>query len=138
MWNKGVVKPRESSHAHAICAYICTRACVRMRIRTYVRILRLLAPPIYTSLAQHYSMDQRSGSRCALACPCCVHSAKKVVDLFRHIRLLHFGTPGFTSLKCNLEGCQRTFRKFTVFRNHIYQIHSDSQLLQPPNRYPYF
>ena len=71
------------------------------------------------------SMDQRSG----LACPC-AHLTKKLVDLLRHIRLLHFGTPGFTSLKCNLDGCQRTFRKFTVFRNHIYQIHSDSQLLQ--------
>lgn len=75
-------------------------------------------------------MDQRSVSRSALACPCCAHSAKKLVDLLRHIRLLHFGTPGFTSLKCNLDGCQRTFKKFTVFRNHIYQIHSDSQLLQ--------
>ena len=72
-------------------------------------------------------MDQRS----CLTCPCCAHSEKKLVDLLRHIRLLHFGTPGFTSLKCNLDGCQRTFRKFTVFRNHIYQIHSDSQLLQP-------
>ena len=76
-------------------------------------------------------MDPRRGSRSALACPCCAHSEKKLVDLLRHIRLLHFGTPGFTTLKCNLDGCQRTFRKFTVYRNHIYQIHSDSQLLQP-------
>ena len=75
-------------------------------------------------------VDQRSGSRRALVCPC-AHSEKKLVDLLRHIHLLHFGTPGFTALKCNLDGCQRTFKKFTVFRNHIYQIHSDSQLLQP-------
>lgn len=74
---------------------------------------------------------RRGGSRRALACPCCAHSEKKLVDLLRHIRLLHFGTPGFTTLKCNLDGCHRTFKKFTVFRNHIYQIHSDSQLLQP-------
>ena len=76
-------------------------------------------------------MDQRSGLRYVIAWPC-AHLAKKLVDFLRHIRLLHFRTPWFTSLKCNLEGCQRTFRKFTVFRNHIYQIHSDSQLLQPP------
>ena len=75
-------------------------------------------------------IDRRSGARRALACPCCAHSEKKLVDLLGHIRLLHFGMPGFTSLKCNLDGFQRTFKKFTVFRNHIYQIHSDSKLLQ--------
>ena len=28
-------------------------------------------------------------------------------------------------MKCNLEGCHRTFRKYAVFRNHIYDYHSN-------------
>ena len=28
-------------------------------------------------------------------------------------------------MKCNLEGCHRTFRKYAVFRNHIYNYHSN-------------
>ena len=36
-----------------------------------------------------------------------------------------FGVPGFKTMKCNLEGCHRTFRKYAVFRNHIYNYHSN-------------
>lgn len=76
---------------------------------------------------------------------------KKLVDLLHHIRLLNFGTPGFTTLKCNLDICQRSFMKFTVFRNHVYQFHANGQLQSvqatdmltpsdhgenPPNIYP--
>ena len=58
------------------------------------------------------------------ACPSCGRFAKSLTDLLRHVRLMHFGTPGFTAMKCNLEGCHRTFRKYAVFRNHIYNYHS--------------
>ena len=82
--------------------------------------------PYYTCTQSHchISMAERR-----LACPCCAHLAKK---LLRHIHLLHFGTAGLTSLKCNLDGCQRTFINFTVFRNHVYQFHSDGQLQTVP------
>ena len=66
-----------------------------------------------------------SESRVGHACPCCGSYAKSLSDLLRHVRLLHFGTPGFTTLKCNLEGCHRSFRRYAVFRNHIYEYHSN-------------
>ena len=33
--------------------------------------------------------------------------------------------PGFTNMKCNLEECHRTLRKYAVFRSHIYNYHSN-------------
>ena len=59
------------------------------------------------------------------SCPCCGRSAKTLTDLLRHVRLFHFGTPGFRTLQCNLDGCMRSFKKYAVFRNHIYEYHSN-------------
>ena len=74
-------------------------------------------------------MDATTSTMCERgachACPCCGSFAKSLSDVLRHVRLMHFGTPGFTTLKCNLEGCQRSFRKYAVFRNHIYEYHSN-------------
>ena len=47
--------------------------------------------------------------------------------LLKHIRLAHADRPDF-SLQCNLQGCRRTFKRFTTFRNHIYQ-HLDIQAI---------
>ena len=59
------------------------------------------------------------------ACPRCGYFVKSLSDVLRHVCLLHFGTPGFTTLKCNLEGCHRSFKKYAVFRNHIYEYNSN-------------
>ena len=60
------------------------------------------------------------------ACPCCGRIAESLGHLLRHVRLFHFGTPGFRTLKCNLEGCRKIFKKYAVFRNHIYEHHANS------------
>ena len=56
-------------------------------------------------------------------CPCCGEfSALSVSSTLTHIRLAHSDDPGF-QLSCNFEGCSRTFRQFTTYRNHLYSIH---------------
>lgn len=66
-----------------------------------------------------------SSSTCNYACPSCGKFVDSLTNLLRHVRLMHFGVPGFKTMKCNLEGCHRTFRKYAVFRNHIYNYHSN-------------
>lgn len=66
-----------------------------------------------------------NSSLCATSCPCCGRYSTSLKDLLRHVRLIHFGTPGFRILKCNLDGCRKTFRKYAVFRNHVYEYHAN-------------
>lgn len=47
--------------------------------------------------------------------------------LLTHIRLEHANHRRFL-IQCNLQGCRRTFRKFTVYRNQIYQFHDPLSL----------
>ena len=47
--------------------------------------------------------------------------------LLTHIRLEHADQPNF-QIQCNLQGCKQTFKKFTVYRNHIYQYHDADQI----------
>ena len=57
------------------------------------------------------------------ACPCCGTSSNRTIgDLLRHIRLFHADSSHF-SIQCNQQGCQRTFRNFLTFRNHVYARH---------------
>ena len=42
--------------------------------------------------------------------------------MLTHIRLEHADQLNFR-IQCNLQGCKRTFKKFTVYRNHIYHYH---------------
>lgn len=42
--------------------------------------------------------------------------------LLSHIRLTHAFEPGFI-VQCHLQGCKRTFRNFSTFRNHLYNFH---------------
>jgi hypothetical protein len=58
-----------------------------------------------------------------LLCPLCgdVQTAT-LSQLLSHIRLTHADSPHFL-IQRNLQGCKRTFRKFTVYRNHVYSYH---------------
>ena len=59
----------------------------------------------------------------ALACPLCpLVNFPTVSVLMQHIRLAHADKPDFM-LQCNLQGCCRSFRKFTTYRNHMYTFH---------------
>ena len=40
--------------------------------------------------------------------------------------MIHTDEPSF-HIQCNLQGCQRTFRKFGMFRNHVYSVHDMSE-----------
>ena len=66
------------------------------------------------------------------ACPGCGQITRSLADLLGHLRLLHFGTPGFRTIQCNLDGCRKTFRKYAVYRNHIYEYHSHKISLNVP------
>lgn len=57
-----------------------------------------------------------------MRCSICAGSFATVSMLLKHICLAHADRPDF-SLQCNLQGCRRTFKRFTTFRNHIYQHH---------------
>lgn len=63
-----------------------------------------------------------------LICPLC--GDVRVValhHLMTHIRVMHADDPNFM-IQCSLQGCKRTFRKFTVYRNHVYAFHDISTL----------
>ena len=63
-----------------------------------------------------------------LTCPLCPgFQLPKLSELLTHIRIAHADQPGFM-IQCNLEGCQRTFKKFSVFRNHVYALHNTGAL----------
>ena len=56
-------------------------------------------------------------------CPLCGDvTVAKHAQLMTHIRLLHADDPNFL-IQCNRQGCKRTFRKFTVYKNHVYTFH---------------
>ena len=58
-----------------------------------------------------------------LVCPLCGEvTAAKHAQLMARIRLLHADDPNFM-IQCNRQGCKRTFRKFTVYKNHVYAFH---------------
>ena len=59
----------------------------------------------------------------SLVCPLCGNVAvSKHSQLMTHIKLMHADHPNFM-IQCNQQGCKRTFRKFTLYRNHIYAFH---------------
>ena len=57
-----------------------------------------------------------------ITCPLCAASAASVSMLLTHIRLVHACDPCF-HMQCGLQGCQRTFRNFYTYRNHVYSMH---------------
>ena len=61
-------------------------------------------------------------------CQICEFVAPNLKFLLKHIRQVHADRPGF-HITCLLSGCQRTFRKFEVYRNHVYGHHTESEAL---------
>ncbi len=59
-------------------------------------------------------------------CLLCPFVAPTLKYLLKHLRQVHAHQPGF-NITCCLSGCQRKFRTFEVFRNHIYEAHSESE-----------
>ena len=63
-------------------------------------------------------------------CPLCGDVRVTAMNqLMTHILLMHADSPNFM-IQCNLQGCKKTFRKFTVYSNHVYSFH-DTALNHP-------
>ena len=63
-----------------------------------------------------------------LICPLCSDVVVRALSqLMTHIRLVHADDPHFM-IQCSFQGCTRTFRKFTVYRNHVYSFHDTTVL----------
>ena len=61
---------------------------------------------------------------CQICGMCNLHS---ISVLLTHIRVTHSNEADF-SIRCNLQGCQRTFKNFNTFRNHIYNFHDSTEV----------
>ena len=57
-------------------------------------------------------------------CQLCDFVAPTLTYLLKHIRQVHAHQPGF-KITCGLSGCQRTFKSFAVYRNHVYGFHGE-------------
>ena len=65
-------------------------------------------------------MDARHLKPCQL----CEFTSPNLTYLLKHTRHVHSHQPGF-QVTCGLSGCQRTFRNFSVYRNHVYEFHGE-------------
>ena len=75
-----------------------------------------------TSLTLKMSSTPSSLKQCQI-CHAVLPSLK---FLLKHVRQVHAHKPGF-NITCCLSGCTRVFRTFEVFRNHVYDIHSEAE-----------
>ena len=101
-------------------------------MRAATRILfrfasHLLSPRFhFHSLLHIQSLRKVSGwakLTMSLVCPLCGDfTVAKHAQLMTHIRVLHADNPNFI-IQCNRQGCRRTFRNFSVYKNHIYAFH---------------
>ena len=56
-------------------------------------------------------------------CPLCGDvTVAKHAQLMMHIRHLYADDPN-SLIQCNHQGCKKAFRKFTVYKNHVYTFH---------------
>lgn len=66
----------------------------------------------------------RMASASPKPCQLCGFVAPTLTYLLQHIRQVHAYLPGF-QISCGLSGCQRTFKSFAVYRNHVYGFHGE-------------
>ena len=58
-------------------------------------------------------------------CSATSHLRLQTKEYIQHIRLFHAHRPDF-KVTCGISGCQRTYTNFGTFRNHVYDVHTDS------------
>lgn len=59
-------------------------------------------------------------------CQLCGSRVPDLKYLLKHIRQVHAHRPGF-QITCCISGCRRKYRTFEVFRNHVYELHSETE-----------
>ena len=67
-----------------------------------------------------------------LLCPLCPAERTQnlrmtISDYLKHLRLFHAHQPNF-QICCGLNGCQRTFKNFGTYKNHVSDRHRGEQL----------
>lgn len=60
-----------------------------------------------------------------VTCPLCASCFANLSIFMTHLKLIHSNEHNF-NIRCNLQGCQRTFVNFHTYRNHVYSMHSRS------------
>ena len=63
-------------------------------------------------------------------CPLCESQFATVSIFMTHLKMVHSNEPNFC-IQCNMQECQRMFRNFYTFHNHIYSMHSQFQSTDP-------
>ena len=77
------------------------------------------------ALTMGYNLIGAHGRKMAYLCSLCAEfEATKLSALVVHIRIVHSDNPNF-GIQCTFEGFCRTFRKFPLYRNHLYMYHSN-------------
>ena len=61
-------------------------------------------------------------------CQLCSAPQPSLKYLLKHIRQVHVHKQYFR-ITCHLSGCTRVIHTFEVFRNHVYDFHSDSETM---------
>ena len=58
-------------------------------------------------------------------CSLCQRRVRDRRELLQHIRLYHADGANFR-IQCKLQGCSRTFKTFSTYRNHLYAWHAEA------------
>ncbi len=58
-----------------------------------------------------------------MICQLCPVVCSTLRDYLKHVQLFHAHQSGF-NITCSIGGCQRTFKNFGTFRNHVSDCHS--------------
>ena len=61
---------------------------------------------------------------CVHCCPLCDFTTSTLAQWFSHLRAAHSSDPSF-HVTCGIDGCQRTYVKFSSLNTHVYIHHRD-------------
>ena len=69
-----------------------------------------------------------SKSQVGIVCPLCPYEETAILnmkmnDYLTHVKECHGYSPNF-HITCGVHGCPRIFKKFSTFKKHIYEYHS--------------
>lgn len=66
-----------------------------------------------------------SGGETIKQCQLCSLKTTSMTFLLRHLAAVHSNKPGF-NFACGLNGCQRTYRNISTYRNHVSSTHAST------------
>ena len=73
-----------------------------------------------------WSLNRKMSSKISeKKCPMCSFSAPTVKLVLSHLRSVHSSDPRF-HVMCGIDGCARTYRKYSGLHSHLYRCHWSS------------